>query len=103
MISLFSFLNIIYLIFPIFLKWVNLFDSLISLKESFDANFKNIMAIISNIEEYDLSKKDECKKYIFYKTKFEKIFFTRKDTDLIGILHEINELRFNMKFCRDKA
>ena len=32
-----------------------------------------------------------------------KNFFTRKDTDQIGLLHEINELRSNMKFCRDKA
>ena len=50
------------MIFPIFLKGVNLFDFLISLKEALDANCKNIMAIITKIEEYDQSKKDECKK-----------------------------------------
>jgi hypothetical protein len=39
----------------------------------------------------------------FLENKIWKNFFTRKDTDQIGLLHEINELRSNMKFCRDKA
>ena len=47
-------------------------------------------------------KKMNARNKFFLKQNL-KNFFTRKDTDPIGLLHEINELRSNMKICIDKA
>ena len=82
-------------------RFESIVDSLINLKETFDGYSNNIIVIITKTEEYDQSKKEECKKYIFDKTKFEKIIFTTKDTHPFELLHEINELKSNMEVLQE--
>ena len=74
---------------------------MIDLKETFDGYENNIIVIITKTEEYDQSKKDECREYILNKTGFNKIIFSNENIDSWELLYKINEFKSDMKVLQE--
>ena len=74
---------------------------MIDLKETFDGYENNIIVIITKTEEYDQSKKEECREYILNKTGFNKIIFFKKNISSWELLDKINEFKSDMEILQE--
>ena len=82
-------------------RFESIVTSLIDLKETFDGYENNNIVIITKTEEYDQSKKEECREYILNKTGFNTIIFSNKNISSWELLDKINEFKSNMEVLQE--